>query len=138
MSFTISVKDGDINLKGNTFAIVTSTQKLEQELSIWLRERFGSDRFHTNYGSTLDYYIGRVVSDTAVFEIQSEVERVLKNYQALQFRKFRQSPELLDPSEILAVVNSVVAKPSYDSVEVTVHFTTYQGTQSNLSVMIGD
>ena len=137
MSFTIAIKDGDIELKGNTFAIVTGTAKLEQELSVWLRERFGSDRFHTNYGSTLDYYIGSVMSDTAVFEIESEVERILRNYQALQLRRFREDPQALDPSEILAEISSVRAKPNYDAVEVTIHFTTYRGTSSNISVNIG-
>lgn len=137
MSFTIAIKDGDIDLEGNTFAIKTGTPKLEQELSVWLRERFGSDRFHTNYGSTLDYYIGSVMSDTAVFEIESEVERILRNYQTLQLRKFREDPQALDPSEILAEISSVRAKPNYDAVEVTIHFMTYRGTSSNISVNIG-
>lgn len=137
MSFTISIKDGDIELKGNTFAIVTGTKKLEQEMEVWLKERFGSDRFHTNYGSTLDFYIGSVMSDSAVFEIESEVGRVLRNYQALQFRKFQSDPQALDPSEILAEINSVSAKPNYDRVDVTVHFTTYRGTTSTISVNIG-
>lgn len=137
MSFTISIKDGDIELKGNTFAIATGTRKLEQELEVWLKERYGSDRFHTNYGSTLDHYIGSVMSNSSVYEIESEVGRVLRNYQALQFRKFQSDPQSLDPSEILAEINSVTAKPNYDRVEVTIHFTTYRGTSSNISVNIG-
>lgn len=137
MSFTISIKDGDIELKGNTFAIVTGTRKLEQELEVWLKERYGSDRFHTNYGSTLDHYIGSVMSDSSVYEIESEVGRVLRNYQALQFRKFQSDPQSLDPSEILSEINSVTARPNYDRVEVTIHFTTYRGTSSNISVNIG-
>lgn len=136
MSFTISIEEGDIELKGNTFAIVTGTKKLEQELEVWLKERFGSDRFHTNYGSTLDYYVGSVMSRTAVFEIESEVGRVLRNYQALQHRKFQSNPQSLDPSEILAEVNSVVAKPDYDRVEVTINFTTYRGSASNISISV--
>jgi hypothetical protein len=137
VSFTISIKDGDIELKGNTFAIVTGTKKLEQEMEVWLKERFGSDRFHTNYGSTLDHYIGSVMSDSAVYEIESEVGRVLRNYQALQHRKFQGDPQSLDPSEILAEINSVVARPNYDRVDVTVHFSTYRGTTSTISVNIG-
>lgn len=136
MSFTISIEEGDIELKGNTFAIVTGTKKLEQELEVWLKERFGSDRFHTNYGSTLDYYVGSVMSNTAVFEIESEVGRVLRNYQALQHRKFQSNPQSLDPSEILAEINSVVAKPDYDRVEVTINFTTYRGSASNISISV--
>lgn len=137
MSFTIALKEGDIDLKGNTVAIVTGTQKLEQELGVWLKERYGSDRFHTNYGSTLDHYIGSVMTDSAVYEIENEVGRVLRNYQALQHRKFQSDPQSLDPSEILAQINEVRAVADYDQVQVTIHFTTYGKTSSTVSVNIG-
>lgn len=137
MSFTIALKEGDIDLKGNTVAIVTGTQKLEQELGVWLKERYGSDRFHTNYGSTLDHYIGSVMTDSAVYEIENEVGRVLRNYQALQHRKFQSDPQSLDPSEILAQINEIRAVADYDQVQVTIHFTTYGKTSSTVSVNIG-
>lgn len=136
MSFTISIKDGDVELKGNTISIVTGTNKLKQELSVWLRERFQSDRFHTNYGSTLDFYIGSVVSEQAVFEIESEVGRVLRNYQSLQLRKFQSDPQNLDPSEILSEVDNIQAKANYDSVEVVVSFTTYSGGRDRISIEV--
>lgn len=136
MSFTISIKDGDVELKGNTISIVTGTNKLKQELSVWLRERFQSDRFHTNYGSTLDFYIGSVVSQQAVFEIESEVGRVLRNYQSLQLRKFQSDPQNLDPSEILSEVDNIQAKANYDSVEVVVSFTTYSGGRDRISIEV--
>lgn len=137
MSFTIALREGDIDLKGNTVAIVTGTQKLEQELGVWLKERYGSDRFHTNYGSTLDHYIGSVMTDSAVYEIENEVGRVLRNYQALQHRKFQSDPQSLDPSEILAQINEIRAVADYDQVQVTIHFTTYGKTSSTVSVNIG-
>lgn len=137
MSFTIALKDGDVELKGNTIAIVTGTQKLEQEMSVWLKERYNSDRFHTNYGSTLDHYIGSVMTDSAVYEIENEVGRVLRNYQALQHRRFQSDPQSLDPSEILAQINNIRAVADYDRVEVTIHFTTYGKTSSTVSVNIG-
>lgn len=134
MSFTIQIQDGDIALHGNTFAVTDGIEKLKQDLTTWLKERYRSDRFHTSYGSILDGFIGGVVSQNVLFEIETEVNRVLQNYQALQYRRYKSDPQSLTPSEILAEINNVTATASYDRVTVAVDFTTYLGTTAVFTV----
>lgn len=134
MSFTIELQDGDISLSGNTFSVIDGIEKLKQDLSTWLRERYRSDRFHTSYGSTLDLFIGGVISPETLFEIENEVGRVLMNYQALQYRRYREDPQSLTPDEILSEINNVTASATFDRVEVSVDFSTYRGTRAVFTV----
>lgn len=136
MSFSIAVENGDIAVQGDHFAIVNGSDKLQQDLTIWLKERFKSDRFHPQYGSTLDSYIGGMMTNSTVYEIESEVNRILRNYQSLQIKKFKEDSSSLSPSEILAEVTAVVANPYYDAVDVMVYFKTFQGTNGEIKLNV--
>lgn len=130
MSFSLSLKNRDIEIKGDTLHIVHGLGKLEQDLSIWLRERYGTDRFNPHYGSTLDGFIGGVVDELSTYEVITEVERVLKNYQALQLRRVRDDPQSLSQSEILRYIGDIRATVHYDRVIVTAQVGTYTGTRT--------
>ena len=134
MSFSLSIVDGDLDLRGSSIAIVHGAEKLKQDVSIWLRERYGSDRFHTNYGSVLDSFIGSVISDYTKSEVQSEVLRVLQNYQSVQLRRLKENPQLLSAAEIMASIDSIDVTINYDMVNVVIRFTTASNTSGSLSV----
>lgn len=134
MSFSLGIVDGDLDLRGSSIAIVHGAEKLKQDVSIWLRERYGSDRFHTNYGSVLDSFIGSVISDYTKSEVQSEVLRVLQNYQSVQLRRLKENPQLLSAAEIMASIDSIDVTINYDMVNVVIRFTTASNTSGSLSV----
>lgn len=137
MSYTIAIEDGDIQMKGSALGIVSGLDKLHQEMSVWMRERYGSDRFHLTYGSILDNFIGGVIDDGIVAEIQSEVMRVLQNMQALQLRALKGSPELLSRDELLVSVDDIEARVEYDRVAVTIRFTNGARQQGSTAVAVG-
>lgn len=137
MSFSLAIADGDLQIKGSSIGIVSGLDKLYQDLSIWMRERYRSDRFHLTYGSILDSYIGGVIMDSTAAEVRSEVMRVLQNYQSLQAKVVRSDPSRLSADEILLNVDDISVRVQYDTVSVTILFTTAKGNTKRLSVSTG-
>lgn len=120
MSFSLKLVDGDLSPKGSTLEVVFGVEKLKQDLDIWLREHYGIDRFHPNTGSTLQEYIGGIVTEETREEIQDEVLRVLQNYHELQKRILLSNPTMLSTSEMIASIEEISTTVSYDSVFVRI------------------
>lgn len=118
MSYSLAIADGDLVARGDQLGIVFGVDKLKQDIVLWLMERYGGDRFHTNMGSVLQDFIGGVASDHARAEVHGEVFRVLQNYQAVQKRRLRESPQLLSASELLAAIDDIQTRVDYDKVFV--------------------
>lgn len=138
MSVSLKIANGDLSITAGRFDLVQGSEKLTQDLTLWLTERYRDDRFHLTYGSILDGYIGGVInaSDTIV-RVQSETQRVLSNYQQVQIARFRESPNKFQPSELLRSVNGVDVSLSYDKVIVLVRLTTAARTTTSISVSFG-
>ncbi|HEY6020544.1 MAG TPA: hypothetical protein VIY48_11845 [Candidatus Paceibacterota bacterium] len=138
MSLSLKVVNGDLSIKGGRFEVVSGQEKLKQDLTLWLTERYRDDRFHPTYGSILDGYIGGVINaqDTIV-RVQSETLRVLSNYQQIQLARFKESPSKFQPSELLQAVNGVNVSLSYDKVIVLIRITTVARTTASISVGFG-
>jgi len=137
VSFSLAIADGDILLKGSQMGIVTGVDKIYQDLSIWLRERFRCDRFHLTYGSILDNFIGGIITQSSGAEVRSEVMRVLQNYQSLQAKIVRTNPSLLSADEILLTVDDIQVRTTFDTVSVLIRFTTAKGTAGQTAVGVG-
>jgi len=138
MSLSLKVVNGDLSIKGGSFEVVQGKDKLTQDLTLWLTERYRDDRFHPTYGSILDGYIGGVINaqDTIV-RVQTEVLRVLSNYQQIQMARFKEIPNKFQPSELLQAVNKVSVSLSYDKVIVLIRITTAARTTASVSVRFG-
>ena len=133
MSFSLKLLNGDLDLSSNKMGTVQGVAKLTQDLSVWLREEYGIDRFHPDYGSALDTYIGEPLDEVLEHDIQVEILRVLGNYQQIQSVSFQKSPSKYTLDELLDQVVSVECTANYDSVYVTVNFTTAQGTPGQVA-----
>lgn len=120
MSYSLAIANGDLVQKGSSLGLVFGVDKLRQDVRCWLMERYGSDRFHVNMGSILQEFIGNIINDSTRAEVQAEVFRVLQNYQAMQLKRFKESPEQLSSSELLISVDEILTSVSYDSVAVIV------------------
>jgi hypothetical protein len=138
VSTSLKVVNGDLSITAGKFDIVSGTDKLTQDLTLWLTERYRDDRFHPTYGSILDGYIGGVINaNDTIVRVQSEVLRVLSNYQQIQQAAFRATPNKFQPSELLQSVNGVDVSLSYDKVIVLIRITTAARTTTSISVGFG-
>lgn len=124
MSYSFAVVEKDIQLKGSHLGLAYGRPKLIQDLTLWLTERYRSDRFHSNYGSILDNFIGEVIDPLTSAEVEAEVNRVLQNYQMVQYRRMQEDPTTLSPEEVLVDVEDIKAKIDYDSVIVVISIVT--------------
>lgn len=127
MTFSLALQNGDLVVQGSSLAIVSGTGKLQQDMGLWLTERLGVDRFHPRYGSQLPDFIGGVIDLSTQSRVQSEVDRVLGNYQAIQIAAFQSAPQLFSFNEMLNSLNAVNVNLTYDTVSVAVSVTTGSG-----------
>lgn len=134
MTRSIKVENGDIALEGGSFALVSHRDKLEQDLVHWLRTEINSDRFHPTFGSTIEQFVGAVQSEENLDLLESEVQRVLSNYQEAQLRKFLEDRTRFTPEEILSSVERVTVTAFYDSVDIRIVAKNLNGQVSDMKL----
>lgn len=137
MSYSLAVADGDLVQKGDQLDLVFGVNKLEQDIYLWIMERYGTDRFHVTMGSILQDFIGGIVSDSVRAQIQGEVLRVLQNYQAIQLRTLKENPQVLSTSELLVSIDDIKASVSYDTVNVTLKLRNGSGQATTIKLATG-
>ena len=120
MSYSLAIANGDLVQQGSSLGVVFGVDKMRQDVQCWLMERYGGDRFHVNMGSILQEFIGSILNNSTRTEVQSEVLRVLQNYQAMQLKRLKENPEQLSASELLVSVDEILTAVSYDTVAVRV------------------
>lgn len=133
MSFSLALSDGDLVQQGSNLGIVYGTDKLVQDMTCWLEERLGVDRFHPRYGSVLPNFIGGVVTASTQAAVQSEIDRVLGNYQAVQQQAFGNNPQLFSLDELLNALTDVNVGITYDTVSAAVSVSTGANTLASVS-----
>jgi hypothetical protein len=124
MTYSLALSDKDLAIDGSRLGIVSGLNKLKQDLDLWLKEEFSTDRFHPRFGSTLERYIGGIIEEDTVFEIKAEVLRVLTNYQQLQLQRLQTRQQAFTTDELLDEIVSVRTSVSFDSVYVDIRFKT--------------
>jgi|1048.fasta_scaffold95974_2 phage baseplate assembly protein W len=124
MSFSLAIENGDLAARGDGLGIVFGVDKLVQDLTVWLTEKFGSDIMHPEMGSMLDSWIGSVISSSTKADVQSEVLRVLQNYQNVQVRGIKTTPQRYSLSEILYSIDDIQVLVGYDTVSVVISVST--------------
>jgi hypothetical protein len=120
MSYSLSIQNGDLVLLGNSLGIVYGANKLQQDMICWLCESYGIDPMHPTYGSLLEGWIGSIITPSTQNQVQSEVLRVLQNYQNVQFQALQQAPANFSLSEILYAIHAINVSISYDTVTVAI------------------
>lgn len=118
MTFSLKVVGGDLAVEGSELGIVWGVDKLKQDLTLWMTERYGIDRFHPGLGSNFQNYIGGIISYHTRAQVQQEAERILDNYQRVTWRGLREAPNLYSLSELMYSINYVKVNISFDTVSV--------------------
>lgn len=134
MTFSLAIANGDLVTNGSQLAIVYGTDKLKQDLTLWLAERFGIDRFHPAMGSNFQNYIGGVISQNTRAMIYSEAMRVLDNYQKIQYQKLREAPSLFSQTELLWSINEINVGVGFDAVGVGINVS--NGVQEPMAIAV--
>lgn len=137
MSFSLQIANGDLVQSGSALAIVDGTDKLKQDLTLWMTERYGIDRFHPIMGSNFQNYIGGVISYSTQSMVYSEAMRVLDAYQKVQFAALKANPSLYSLSELLWNINEVNVGVSYDQVSVMVDVSNGQQQATRVGISQG-
>ena len=132
MTYTLSVKDGDWDFSDRRGRVVTGRPKLVQQLGIWVAEQLGVDRFHPNYGSSLQDMVGLPRSAATKMGGEKELRRVCINYMNHQAALFDEHPADFSKDEV--IVSVVYVESYYLGVELhaTVFVRTLAGTTESL------
>jgi phage baseplate assembly protein W len=77
---TFALRNGDLVLAGSKYGMVEGIARVQQQVGLAMREPLGSDRFHREWGSVLDDWIGSVINEDITFEVRSEVIRVVRDF----------------------------------------------------------
>lgn len=120
MTFSLKVANGDLVAEGSQLGIVHGQTKLQQDLTLWMLTRLGSNRMHPGFGSALQTFIGGIVNINTQTNTYNEVLRTLKNYQELVWAAFQANPAIFSLSELPYSIDSVNVNITYDTVYATV------------------
>lgn len=137
MSFSLQIASGDLVQQGSQLGIVSGVDKLKQDLTLWMTERYAIDRFHPAMGSNFQNYIGGIISYHTQAMVRSEAERILDNYQKVQWRGLRESPQLYSLAELLMNINAVDVTVTFDAVTVDVSVSNAVQQPVNVSLAQG-
>lgn len=129
---TMMLKDGDFDVSGGNYAMVTGTAKVAQDLRGALLEPLGNDRFHTGWGSTLDTFIASIADENTRMDIEAEVNRVVTNYAAIQRDKIEaditgDTDSRFTTDEVLSRIRSITVTEAVESVTVAIALQTVSG-----------
>lgn len=137
---TLALADGDLMLSGRGHATVDGVFKTMQDIGIALREEFGIDRFHPNWGSLLPNMIGRPFDESVLLDVRTEVTRVVNNYLNVQRDTVlrRAAGASVSSSEIIDRVDKVQVVPKdYGRIDVTIFLLTLDRRAFSLFMTIG-
>ena len=140
---TFALKNGDLSLNGSSYAMVSGVDRVKQQLGLGVREHYGSDRFHTRWGSVLPEWIGTVSNRQGIeIELRSEVLRVIKNFvtaqtAAIDARAVRGLSAVQAPNEVVVGVNSVTVEQQADRMIIRVSIRTAGGQDISLTTAPG-
>lgn len=151
MSWSLKLRHGDLTLSGASLAMVTNEEKLAQDLRCWILEKMGTDSLHPSFGSLIDGGVrldGRVElgvigtePDTALAMIESELHRIVSEYQAQQLARakgdrFSYNKSTLSLREALLALTNIEATMVGDNLNIVMSIQTANGLNLGLTFLI--
>jgi hypothetical protein len=126
---TLQMRNGDLVVTAKGHALVAGEAKTRQDLALAVREPYGIDRFHPEWGSLLPRYIGSQINLETEALIRAECTRIVKNLmaqqQSIQSADARGGhPNRFSTNEIIRGIASIDLKSDYDRFHVRINLTT--------------
>jgi hypothetical protein len=139
---TYALRNGDLDLIGDRFAMVEGAARVQQQLGLCMREVWGVDRFHPGWGSVMPNWIGGVINAGLELDLRSEVLRIVKNQMSSATDQInRRANSGLAPvvvaGEIITNVSNIVVRQAQDQVFVRVVLVTASNAEFSLIINPG-
>lgn len=150
MAWSLALRNGDLTLGQAQYGTVTNEAKLVQDLRCWILERMGTDDMHPNFGALIDGgtaadgteragVIGTTDIDLAQTLVESEIWRIVREYQAQQLARAKSERQTYGKTtftkgEVLVRLEHVELQQSLDSLNVHLFIVTAADTQIDLSL----
>jgi phage baseplate assembly protein W len=140
---TIQVSNGDIQLNSGKIQFLVGSNKLAQDISLWLKEPLGTGYTTPNFGSLLTQMVGGNQNSTTVSTVTNEITRVLQLYQGqqiLSLQAAQNSAQLANwnRSEIIQNIASVNVTLSNTSILANIVVDTLNNTTVTLNMSINN
>jgi phage baseplate assembly protein W len=141
---TITVSNGDIALNAGKLQFSTGSNKLAQDITLWLQEPLGTGFTTPGFGSLLTGMIGTSQATNNTSSIENEILRVLQLYQGQQVLSLQQaqnSAQLANwnRNEIIQQIVSVKAQVNSNNgteIDATIVIQTLSGNYVTLKTSI--
>lgn len=135
---TLALSGGDLVVGPGGLQTLTGAAKIRQDIALALAESYGTDPYHSGWGSVLPQYIGQPMDADTPMLVQTEVNRILQQYMTMQQQQLATAAatnqrHTITTSEIITTVNSVDVSVLYDSVRVVINLTTMAGQTLQIS-----
>jgi hypothetical protein len=145
---SIQVQNGDITVTQGSMQFVTGSNKLAQQLALWIKEpMYGNPPIGIGYttpgfGSVLSGFIGQADTSLVQSQIKSEVLRVLGNYQQTQYFGIQAAQTTAslanwNKSEIIQQIINVDVTVDQFTVSIVATVQTLANTTVPISIAVG-
>lgn len=129
---TLALRNGDIIVTGTGHQTISGSSKIRQELALALSEEYGSDKYHTNWGSILPEFFGKPITDLTQDEVKTEVLRVIQAYIAIQQNEvlndhLTQRASRFHSNDVVTGVNAISVSMNLDTIYISVDLQTASG-----------
>lgn len=125
---------------------IDKASKVVQDLRSWLLNDLGYNKFHPEMGTTLDAFVGQVVTPQLVSDIRDTVRKSLELYMEFQMQDLRERIEergepyiaigLAEPSSLVRSWTNLSVKEDYGNISVRIGFTTFTDDYEEIKLIL--
>jgi phage baseplate assembly protein W len=138
---TFALVQGDLVPAAGGYLLYDGPRKIHQDLSLALRETYGTDQFHQAWGSILPNMIGQPLTATLRQEVLAEVNRVINNYITVQNSRIVQdnatgSVSALTTDDVVTGLSNISVQQIFDALVIKVGLRTISRQDININQVI--
>lgn len=138
---TFALVSGDLSPSGGGYLMVDGANKINQDLSLAIREEYGLDPYHPRWGSILKTYVGQPMTSDVTAKVLSEITRVINNYITIQNSRIvsdtnSSTPSRYSTDDVVQSILSMNAQPIADSLVVNVTLQTISRQTININQVL--
>lgn len=138
---TFALIQGDLSPSGGGYLLYEGAARINQDLTLALREEYGTDPFHPRWGSVLKQYIGLPITADIKARTLTEINRVINNYITIQNARIVQDSNTSTASrystdDVVQAVSHMSSQQIYDSLVVSVTLQTISRQSISLNQVI--
>lgn len=121
---TFALVQGDLSPSGGGYLMYEGPAKINQDVTLALKEEYATDPFHPRWGSVLKRYVGLPMTAELKAKVLTEVNRVINNYITIQNARIvsdnnSSTPSRYSTDDIVQGVTNLSAQQIYDSLIVS-------------------